>query len=83
LGWKQTESTTETDLRMLLNENRKDKQAADEDSELSPSRSNKTLRCTIYLNDKQIRAIPFTFFNRKKKNRLTINPLLCYFTVLP
>ena len=33
----QTETTTETDLGMLLNENGKDKQAADEDSEVRPS----------------------------------------------
>jgi hypothetical protein len=67
LDWKQTESTTETDLRMLLNENGKDKQAAEEDSEMRPSRSKKTFRCTVYLNDKKLRALPFTFFNSKRK----------------
>ena len=64
---KQTETTTETDLGMLLNENGKDEQAADEDSEVRPSRSNKSCRCTIYLDDNQIRAMPFTFFISKRK----------------
>jgi hypothetical protein len=67
LDWKQTVSTTEKNLSMLLNDNGKDKQVADEDSETRPSCSNKTFRCTVYRNDKQIRALPFTFFNCKRK----------------
>jgi hypothetical protein len=67
LGWKQTVSTTGTGLSMLLNEKGKDKQVASKDSETRPSRSNKTFRCTVYRNDRQIRAIPFTFFNSKIK----------------
>jgi len=67
VDWKETETTTEMDLGMLLNENGKDKQAADEDSEVRPSRSNKYRRCTIYLDDNQIRAMPYTFFISKRK----------------
>jgi hypothetical protein len=67
VDWKQTETTTETDHGMLLNENGNDKQAADEDSELRPSRSNKTFCCTVYLDDNRIRSIPFTFFISKRK----------------
>jgi hypothetical protein len=67
VDWKETETTTETDFGMLLNENGKDKQAADETSEVRQSRSNKTFRCTVCLDDNQIRAIPFTFFISKRK----------------
>ena len=67
VDWKQTETTTETDLGMLLNENGNDKQAADGDSEVRQSRSNKTFCCTAYLDDNRIRAIPFTFFISRRK----------------
>ena len=67
LDWKQTVSTPGTGLSMLLNEKKKDKQVASKDSETRPSRNNKTFRCIVYRNDKQVRAIPCTFFNSKRK----------------
>ena len=42
VDWEQTDSTTETDPGMLLNENGRDETAADEDGEVRPGRSKKT-----------------------------------------
>jgi hypothetical protein len=69
LDWEQTVSTTGTGLIMLFNEKGKykDKQFADKDSGTRPCHSNKTSRSTFYLNEMRILAIPFTFFNSKRK----------------